>query len=101
MLRYLFAGQCSASDIRVRETAMTVEILTVSVVVLVFVVVVGDVDILVVELVFRLPGHLVLLLQSASGVREPGAHLLREEQLLKMIPQMFCLLYQIKDTTVI
>ena len=101
MLRYLFAGQCSASDIRVRETAMTVEILTVSVVVLVFVVVVGDIDVLVVKLVLRLPGHLVLLLQSASGVREPGAHLLREEQLLKMIPQMFCLLYQIKDTTVI
>ena len=65
---------------------MTVEILTVSVVVLVFVVVVGDIDVLVVKLVLRLPGHLVLLLQSASGVREPGAHLLREEQLLNNDP---------------
>ena len=78
MLRYLFAGQFSASDFR--ETAMTVEILTV------FVVVVGDIDVLVVKLVLRLPGHLVLLLQSASGVREPGAHLLREEQLLNNDP---------------
>ena len=49
--------------------------LTVLVVVLVLVVVVGDVDVLVVQLVLRLPRHLVLLLQSPPRVREPRAHL--------------------------
>ena len=42
---------------------------------LVLVIVVGDVDVLVIQLVLRLPRHLVLLLQSPPRVREPRAHL--------------------------
>ncbi len=60
-----------------KNTDRQQRVLTVSVVVLVFVVVVGDVDVLVVQLVLRLPGHLVLFLQAASGVREPGTHLFK------------------------
>ena len=48
---------------------------TVLVVVLVLFVLVGDVDVLVVQLVLRLPRHLVLLLQSPPSVGEPRAHL--------------------------
>ena len=44
-------------------------------VVVVLVVVVRHVDVLVVELVLGLPRHLVLLLQPATGVGEPRAHL--------------------------
>ena len=36
---------------------------------------VAYVDVLVVEAVLGLPGHLVLLLEATSGVGEPGAHL--------------------------
>ena len=45
------------------------------VVVAVFIVVVGNVDILVVDFVLGLPSHLVLLLEPPAGVREPCAHL--------------------------
>ena len=51
--------------------------LTVLVVVPVFVVVVGYFDVLVVQLVLGLPGHLVLLLQSSPSVGEPRANLKR------------------------
>ena len=39
------------------------------------VLVVGDVDVLVVQPVLGLPGHLVLLLQAPPGVGEPTTHL--------------------------
>ena len=39
------------------------------------VVVVGHVDILVVQFVFGLPGHLVLLLETPTSVGEPGTNL--------------------------
>ena len=44
----------------------------------VLVVVVGDVDVVVIQLVLGLPGHLVLLLQAPTGVREPRTHLVEK-----------------------
>ncbi len=45
------------------------------IVVPVFVVVVGNVDVLVVDFVLRLPSHFVLLLEASSGVGKPRADL--------------------------
>ena len=41
----------------------------------VFVIIIRYIDIIVIQLVLRLPGHLVLLLQSSSCISEPRTHL--------------------------
>ncbi len=48
-------------------------------------VVVRHLHVLVVQLVLGLPSHLVLLLQAAAGVGEPGAHLGDKEEKLKSV----------------
>ena len=42
---------------------------------MVAIVVVGDINVLVIELVLWFPGHLVLLLQPPAGICKPGAYL--------------------------
>ena len=52
-------------------------LLTFIVVVAVFVVVVGNVDVLVVQFVFGLPGHLVFFFQPSPCIGKPGTNLKR------------------------
>lgn len=50
-------------------------LLTVFVVVSIFVIVVGNVDVFVVQFVFRLPGHFIFFFKPPSRVGKPGTNL--------------------------